>query len=74
MPTVTPGVRTSDRSAWATSCRAPTKTQIPDQREPRLRQCEGSLGMSRGEQALAVVADGLPLPAVAHTKHPRSRA
>ena len=26
IPTVTPGVRTSDRSAWAASCRAPTKT------------------------------------------------
>ena len=44
--------------------------EIPDQREPRRRQGEGPTGVSRFEQALAVVADGMPLLAVAPTKHP----
>ena len=44
--------------------------EIPDQREPRRRQREGPTGVSGFEQALAVFADGMPLSAVANTKHP----
>jgi hypothetical protein len=40
--------------------------EIPDQREPRRRQRDVPLGVSRFEQARAVIADGLTLPAVAN--------
>ena len=70
MPTVTPGDRTSARSACATIVPGADEDEIPDQREPRRRKRDGPLGVSRFEQALAVFADGMPLPAVANTKDP----
>ena len=70
MPTVTPGARTSARSACATSCRGADEDEIPDQRQPRRRQREAPMRVSCFEQALAVFADGMPLAAVANTKHP----
>ena len=48
--------------------------EIPDQREPGRRQGEAPLGVRRGEQALTVVADGMPLPAVANAQYPEQPA
>jgi len=44
--------------------------EIPDQRQPGRRKREAPTRMSRFEQALAVVANGLPLLAVANAKDP----
>ena len=70
MPTVIPGARTSARSACATSCRAPTKTRSQTSASHVVASARRPLRVSGFEQALAVVADGLPLPAVANTQHP----
>ena len=70
MPTVTPGARTSARSACATSCRAPTKTRSQTSASQVAASVRCPWACAAVEQALAVLADGLPLPAVANTKDP----
>ena len=71
MPTVTAGARTSARSGLCDIIPCSDDDEIPDKREPRRRQSEGPTGVSGFEQALAVFADGMPLPAVANPKHAR---
>ena len=70
MPTVMPGARTSARSACATSCRAPMKTRSQTSASQVVASVRGPCVLSRFEQALAVVANSLPLLAVANAKDP----
>ena len=61
MPSVTPGDRTTARSACARSCLAPTNDEIPQQREPRRHERDPPTRASVLEQPFAIFADGTPI-------------
>ena len=69
MPTVTPGASNERPQRLCEIVPGSDEDEIPDQREPGRRQREAPLRVSGFEQALAVVADGVSLPAVANTQH-----
>ena len=61
MPTVTPGDRTSARSACARSCLAPTKTRSQSSANQVVARATRPTRASRLEQSFAVFADGTPI-------------